>query len=124
MRAIIAISSRALIEFAVTAQSDFVSCYSTRANSVHREYNVMQQSFAGTVHFLRFWLKAHFASTKFAICSRKWYRLGLTNPNVLYYYGAMIAGTKFYVFEPILRNIKHYIVPAKNSHLKVVTNNL
>ena len=32
----------------------------------------------------------------------------------------MIVGTKFCIFGPIRRNIKHkYIVPAKNSHLKV-----
>ena len=30
-------------------------------------------------NFLRFWLKPHFASTNFAVCTQKWYRVNNSN---------------------------------------------
>ena len=52
---------------------------------------------------------------------QRWYRV---DEFLMFYYSyiytlVLFAGTKFFVFGPIRRHIKRYIVPTKISHLKV-----
>jgi hypothetical protein len=71
--------------------------------------------------FLRFWLKTHFASTKFCVL----YAEMVQGRQILKFYTTMvhIANDCGYKILRFWANPQKYqtLVPAKNSHLKVIT---